>query len=103
LGMFSMYFIVDPLWLLLPMVFVGMAWASILSIPYTLLSEGIDARRLGFYLGVFNLFIVMPQIMGALVLGPVIKNLFANQGVMALMLAGVSFVLAGLFTLRLPR
>ena len=59
LGLISFYFIGDPKWLLLSMVGVGFAWASILSLPYTLLSNNLPAHKMGIYMGIFNFFIVL--------------------------------------------
>ena len=64
----------DPTWLLLAMVGVGFAWASILSVPYALLSNGVPAQKMGLYMGIFNFFIVIPQLVAASVLGFLLKQ-----------------------------
>jgi maltose/moltooligosaccharide transporter len=87
---------------LLSMVGVGFAWASILSLPYALLSDSVPAAKMGVYMGIFNCFIVIPQLLAASVLGLLLRMVFAGNPVYALGLGGVSFVAAGLFALRVP-
>jgi maltose/moltooligosaccharide transporter len=89
-------------WLLLSMLGVGFAWASILSLPYALLSDSVPADKMGVYMGIFNFFIVIPQLVAASVLGVVLKTLFGDEPVYALALGGASFLLAGLMALRVP-
>lgn len=99
LGLASFYVIRDPMLLLLSMVGVGIAWASILSMPYAMLTGALPAQRMGTYMGIFNFFIVIPQILAATILGFFVEVLFAGQAVYVLVLGGVSMVAAGLFTL----
>jgi maltose/moltooligosaccharide transporter len=99
-GLISFLFIRDPNWLLLSMVGVGFAWASILSLPYVLLSNSLPAEKMGIYMGIFNFFIVIPQLLAASVLGFMLKLLFGNQPIYALVIGGVSLVIAGLCVLR---
>ncbi len=101
-GLLSFLFIRDPQWLLLSMVGVGFAWASILSLPYALLSDSLPAEKMGIYMGIFNFFIVVPQLVAASVLGVLLKLAFGNQPIMALALGAASLVLAGLCVLRVP-
>jgi len=100
LGLLSIAWIRDPHWLLLSMLGVGFAWASILSLPYALLSDSVPAEKMGVYMGIFNFFIVIPQLVAVSVLGLLVKGLFHNQPIDALLVGGVSLVLAGLFALR---
>jgi len=100
LGLVSIRFIDDPQWLLLSMVGVGIAWASILSLPYAMLSQAVPARKMGIYMGIFNFFIVIPQILAASVLGIFVRVLFDGASIDALALGGVLLFLAGLATLR---
>ena len=86
--------------LLVSMVGVGIAWASILSLPYAMLSQAVPLRKMGIYMGIFNFFIVIPQILAASVLGIVVRVLFDAQSIDALALGGVLMFLAGLATLR---
>jgi maltose/moltooligosaccharide transporter len=92
----------DPHWLLLSMVGMGFAWASVLSLPYALLSDSLPASKMGLYMGVFNFFIVIPQLVAASVLGTLLRVMFAGVPIYALALGGLSFVLAGVLVLRVP-
>nr|MBP7655922.1 MFS transporter [Pseudoxanthomonas sp.] len=85
--------------LLLSMLGVGFAWASILSLPYVMLSESLPARKMGVYMGIFNFFIVIPQIVAASLLGFLLRSLFGGQPVWALSIGGASLILAGLCVL----
>jgi len=82
------------------MIGVGIAWASILSIPYAMLSGSLPSAKMGYYMGVFNFFIVIPQIVAATILGFLVKELFNSEPVYALIIGGFSMILAGLLTLR---
>ena len=103
LGLLSFLVIRDPNWLLLSMLGVGFAWASILSLPYAIVSDSVPAKTMGVYMGIFNFFIVIPQLVAASVLGFVLKIAFHGLPVYALALGGVSFLIAGLLVLRLPK
>lgn len=94
IGMMSIYFITDPTMLLVSMVGVGIAWASILSMPYAMLSSILPANKMGYYMGVFNFFIVIPQIVAAGILGFLLKNFFGNVSVYALFIGGASMLIA---------
>ncbi|MEO6798593.1 MAG: MFS transporter [Rhodanobacter sp.] len=100
IGLLSFLVIRDPHWLIASMVGVGFAWASILSLPYAMLSDNLPATKMGIYMGIFNFFIVIPQLMAASVLGLLLKLFFHNQPVYALGLGGASLLLAALCTLR---
>jgi maltose/moltooligosaccharide transporter len=99
-GLLSILVIRDPQWLLLSMVGVGFAWASILSLPYALLSDNLPASKMGVYMGIFNFFIVIPQLMAASVLGLLLRLFFHGQPIWALAMGGASLLIAGLCTLR---
>ena len=99
-GLISVYFIQTPSLLLLSMVGVGIAWASILSMPYAILAGALPANRMGYYMGVFNFFIVLPQMIASVTLGFFTKQVFHNQSVLTLALGGAAMILAGLLTLR---
>ena len=99
-GLLSFLLIRDPDWLLLSMVGVGFAWASILSLTYALLSDNLPAAKMGIYMGIFNFFIVIPQLLAASVLGVLLKLFFHGQPIWALALGGASLIVAGLCTLR---
>lgn len=100
LGLLSFVLIRDPQWLLLSMVGVGFAWASILSLPYALLSDSVPAGKMGVYMGIFNFFIVIPQLVAASLLGVLLKLFFGSQPLYALVIGGVSLLVAGLCVLR---
>jgi len=99
IGLGSIYFIHDPNWLILSMLGVGLAWASILSMPYAILTGSLPQNKMGTYMGIFNFFIVIPQLMAASILGFFVKGLFGGQSIYALVLGGVSMVIAALLTL----
>lgn len=96
IGMVSIFFISDPSLLLLPMVCVGLAWASTLTMPYAILAGALPANKMGFYMGVFNFFIVIPQIVAAAILGFFVRHVFSQQSIYALVVGGISMVIAGL-------
>ena len=98
-GLISFLVIRNPDWLLLSMLGVGFAWASILSLPYALLSDCVPAEKMGVYMGIFNFFIVIPQLLAASVLGFLLKTFFGNAPINALLIGGVSLIVAGLCTL----
>ncbi|HUL46610.1 MAG TPA: MFS transporter [Steroidobacteraceae bacterium] len=102
-ALLSFALIRDPNWLLLSMVGMGFAWASILSLPYALLSDSVPAHKMGLYMGVFNFFIVIPQLVAATVLGFLLHTLFGGAPIYALLLGGASFLVAGLLVLRVPQ
>jgi len=102
-SLLSFLFIQDPNWLLLSMLAMGFAWASILSLPYAMLSDSVPAQKMGLYMGLFNLFIVVPQVVAASALGWILRAWFKGQPLYALALGGGCFVVAGLLTLRVPR
>ncbi len=102
LGLMSLYFINEPTtftieWL--PMIGVGIAWASILSVPYAMLSGSLPASKMGYYMGVFNFFIVIPQLVAASILGFLVSKYFNNEPIYALLIGGCSMILAGVLSL----
>lgn len=100
LGLASFCWIHNPQWLLVSMAGIGLASASIQSLPYTLLSDHLPAGKMGLYMGIFNFFIVIPQLLAASVLGALLHALFGDQPVYGLVLAGLSMLIGGLCTLR---
>ena len=102
-GLISFLFIRDPAWLIVPMIGVGIAWASILSLPYALLSDVLPSAKMGVYMGIFNFFIVIPQLIAASVLGLVLREFFGAQGIYGLVIGGALMILAGLATLLVDR
>ena len=100
LGFLSMYFVSSPAWLIGSFALVGIAWASILSMPYALLASHVDEKKMGVYMGIFNMFIVIPQIVAATLLGPALRHLFGNQAIFGLVISGCSLVIGALYLAR---
>ncbi|MGE0455773.1 MAG: MFS transporter [Vicinamibacteria bacterium] len=100
LGLLSVLAIRQPNLLLLSMTGVGVAWASILAMPYAMLANALPSAKMGFYMGVFNFFIVLPQILASVGLGWLMQAFLGNDATQALLLGGVSMLLAALLTLR---
>lgn len=84
--------------LIFPMVCIGIAWSSILSMPYAMLSNALPAEKMGFYMGVFNFFIVIPQICVNLFFGPFMKHLLNGSAIAAVGVGGISLLVAAAFT-----
>jgi len=97
-GFVSMLLIRDPALLWIPMVGVGIAWASIVSLPYAILAGSVPAKKMGIYMGIFNIFIVVPQLIAANLLGFLLTTFFDGAPIYALLISGVSFVLAAIAT-----
>jgi maltose/moltooligosaccharide transporter len=102
-GLISFFFISDPKLLLIPMIGVGIAWASILSLPYALLSSNLPSNKMGIYMGIFNFFIVIPQLVAASVLGLVLREFFDLQSIYGLVIGGVLMLIAGLAALLVDK
>lgn len=98
-GLASAYFVREPGMLLISMVGVGVAWASILSMPYAMLANVIPGHKMGFYMGVFNFFIVLPQILAAVALGKLVDSLLGGDAMKAVLVGGLSLAVASLATL----
>lgn len=98
-GLLGFALVRDPQHLMLCMVGVGVAWASILSLPYALLSGSLPGHKVGVYMGIFNFFIVIPQIIAASVLGVLVKHLFDGETLYALVAGGLCLAAGGLATL----
>jgi len=96
IGLVTLFFIHDKNALLVPMALVGLAWASTLTMPYAILAGALPPDKMGFYMGVFNFFIVIPQIVAAAILGFFVKQVFNNESIYALVVGGVSMIIAGL-------
>ena len=104
LGLLSVFVISNPWMLVLSMVGVGIAWASILSMPYAILSGALPAARMGVYMGVFNFFIVIPEITQALTFGPLIRGIFGENNprspLYVVLIGGGFMLLASLLVMR---
>jgi maltose/moltooligosaccharide transporter len=95
----SIYYISNPWMLLLPMLGIGLAWGSILAMPYAILSGALPASKMGIYMGLFNFFIVIPQIVAASILGAMLRNFFGGEAIFALVTGGAAMGLAALMML----
>jgi len=103
LSLISFYFISDPKMLLIPMIGVGIAWASILSLPYALLSSNLPSHKMGVYMGIFNFFIVIPQLVAASVLGLVIREFFDTASIFGFVIGGVLMIVSGFAVLLVDK
>jgi maltose/moltooligosaccharide transporter len=99
-GLLSTYLIHDQYLLLLTMVGVGIAWASILSMPYAILSGALPPARMGVYMGIFNFFIVIPEIVASLTFQPLVRHVFNNNPLYVVMLGGGSLLVAAALVAR---
>jgi maltose/moltooligosaccharide transporter len=100
IGLISMYFMPNKESLIFSMVLVGFAWASILAMPYAILAGSIQPKKMGVYMGIFNFFIVIPQIINALIGGLLVKYVYNDHAIFAIVISGVSFLLAALLVLK---
>ena len=93
-GLIMIYYINDPMYLIYSMIGVGIAWASILAMPYAILAGSIPSQKMGLYMGIFNFFIVLPQLIAATILGYVTRTFFEGEAVFALVLGGIVMIIA---------
>lgn len=99
-GLASIYLIRDPQLLWISMIGVGIAWAAIVSIPYSILSGALPGGKMGVYMGIFNFFIVIPQLLAASILGVIVRYLLGGEAALALVIGAGSLVVAAAATLR---
>ncbi|WP_274475080.1 MFS transporter [Mangrovimonas aestuarii] len=99
LGFLLMYLIPTPGFLKVSFILVGVAWGSILSMPYAMLSSSVDPKRMGVFMGIFNMFIVIPQIIAAIGGINFISNLIGDKAINAMIVAGMSLIIAGMCNL----
>jgi maltose/moltooligosaccharide transporter len=99
-GLCSMYLFKQPGLLIVSMAALGVAWASLLTMPYAILSSVVPYRKMGVYMGMFNFFIVIPQILAAAVLGLLVRTVFHGHAINAIMLGGISMIVAAGLMLR---
>jgi len=100
IGLISIYFMPNENWLIVSMLGIGIAWASILAMPYAILAGSIPARKMGVYMGIFNFFIVLPQIINAIIGGPIVKYVYDGNPIFALVISGVSLLIAAMLVVR---
>lgn len=98
-GFILMYFATSPDWLIASFILIGLAWGSILSMPYAMLSSSIDPKKMGMFMGIFNMFIVIPQIIASLGGVNWLYKLFGEETIYAMVVAGISLIIAGLCNL----
>ncbi|MGI4728073.1 MAG: MFS transporter, partial [Janthinobacterium lividum] len=98
-GLLSIFFIQDPKMLIISMIGIGLAWGSILAMPYAILSGSIPAQKMGVYMGIFNFFITLPQIINGLFGGLIVKDLFGGHAIYAIVLAGLFMFCAAISVL----
>jgi len=101
LGLISFYIFKDKYLLIISMAGIGLAWCSILAMPYAMLTKSLPSHKMGVYMGIFNFFIVIPQILAATLLGIFTKHLFHGNAILTIALGGCSMIVAGLLTLRI--
>lgn len=94
ISLISIFFISNPMMLLIPMIGIGIAWGSTLSMPYAILAGSLPPAKMGIYMGIFNFFITMPQIINGVIGGPIVKQLFHSQAIYSLVMAGVCLFVA---------
>ena len=102
-GLIAAAFLTDATWLLFAMIGIGIAWASILAMPYAILSNALPAGKTGVFMGIFNLFIVIPQVIVALGAGALLEHVFDGQSHYLLACGGVSMGIAALMTARMDK
>ena len=103
LSLISLFLIKDANLLILPMIGIGIAWGSILAMPYAILSDHLPAGKMGVYMGLFNFFITLPQIVCGFFGGMIIKYFFHSQSIYGLLLAGIFMLLAAFFVPKTKR
>ena len=96
IGFVTMYFINDYEYLSISFILIGIAWGSILSMPYAMLSSAVDENRMGTTMGIFNIFIVIPQIIAAIGGINLLSSWIGDKTIYTMVLAGISLILAGL-------
>ncbi len=101
ISLVSMFFIRSEYLLILPMIGIGIAWGSILAMPYAILSDSLPAKKMGVYMGIFNFFITFPQIISGFFGGMIIKHLLGNQPILGLALAGACMLIAAWIVKRI--
>ena len=101
LGLISFYFFKNENYLVISMAGIGFAWASILAMPYAILTRSLKQKKMGVYMGIFNFFIVLPQILAATLLGIFTKSLFSGNAIFTIVIGGCSMLVAAFLSMRL--
>ena len=98
-SLFSFLLFTDPVYLIIPMIGIGIAWGSILAMPYAMLASSIPPKRMGIYMGLFNMSITIPQIVSGVFSGLILKYFFAGNPILCIVMAGVSMFLGAISAL----
>ena len=101
IGLISVYYIVNPSYLYVSMGLVGIAWASILSMPYSMLAGFIPEQKMGIYMGIFNFFIVLPEILASLFFGKIMSNFLHNDRLLAVLIGGLLLIFASIICITI--
>jgi maltose/moltooligosaccharide transporter len=96
IGLFTVKYISEPYMLYVAMSMVGVAWASILSMPYSMLAGHLPANKIGIYMGIFNFFIVLPEIIASIFFGKIMENFLHNDRLLAVQIGGTLLIIAGI-------
>jgi maltose/moltooligosaccharide transporter len=99
LGLASILILNNPQHMIFSMIGIGLAWASILAMPYAILTGSLPSHKMGVYMGIFNFFIVIPQILAATILGFMVKSLFGGDSIYALLTGGISMIVAAVLVM----
>lgn len=99
LSLLSFLFFKDPHMLIIPMIGIGVAWGSILAMPYAMLASSIPPKQMGVYMGLFNMSITIPQILSGITSGLILKYFFADNPVLCIVMAGISMILGAISSL----
>jgi maltose/moltooligosaccharide transporter len=99
LGLASIMILDNPQHMIFSMIGIGLAWASILAMPYAILTGSLPSHKMGVYMGIFNFFIVIPQILAATILGFMVKSLYGGDSIYALLTGGISMLVAAVLIL----
>ena len=99
IGFLSMYYITNHTYLIISFALIGISWGSILSMPYAMLSSSVDEDSMGTSMGIFNMFIVIPQIIAAIGGINLLTSLIGDKPIFSMIIAGLALIIAGLFNL----
>jgi maltose/moltooligosaccharide transporter len=99
LGLASIMILNNPQHMIFSMIGVGLSWASILAMPYAILTGSLPSHKMGVYMGIFNFFIVIPQILAATILGFMVNTLYGGDSIYALLTGGISMMVAAVLIL----
>ena len=101
IAMLSIPYIHDMFWVIFPMILFGIGWASMMGIPYSMVSKIVPQERRGVYMGILNMMIVIPMGIQTLTFGPIVKYILNDSAINAILFGGAFFIIAGLLALRL--